>query len=78
LLLLLKTNDCLRAVDKELGAGYNTFVVTARECVKAINRHREQMHHASFKSRVASCRDRLHLEMRLQAMHAYAYVMSSS
>ncbi|WPT16693.1 Putative ABC1 protein [Picochlorum sp. SENEW3] len=78
LLLLLKTNDCLRAVDKELGAGYNTFVVTARECVKAINRHREQMHHASFKSRVGSWRDRLHLEMRLQAMHAYAYVMSLS
>ncbi len=77
LLLLLKTNDCLRAVDKELGAGYNnTFVVTARECVKAINRHREEMHPGSLKSRLASWRDRLHLEMRLQAMHAYSYIMS--
>ena len=30
LLLLLKTNDCLRAVDKELGQAVNTFAITAR------------------------------------------------
>ncbi|GAX83513.1 hypothetical protein CEUSTIGMA_g10938.t1 [Chlamydomonas eustigma] len=36
LLLLLKTNDCLRSVDKELGQPINTFVITARECTRAL------------------------------------------
>ena len=32
MLLLLKTNDCLRSVDAALGQPVNTFVITAR-CV---------------------------------------------
>ena len=41
LLLLLKTNDCLRSVDAELGAGVNTFVETARACENALmEKHR--------------------------------------
>ena len=36
LLLLLKTNDCLRSVDAELGAGINTFIETARACENAL------------------------------------------
>eukprot|EP00798_Chlamydomonas_sp_ICE-L_P012309 gene12309-15472_t len=36
LLLLLKTNDCLRAVDKALGQTVNTFAITARECSRAL------------------------------------------
>ncbi len=36
LLLLLKTNDCLRAVDRALGQPVNTFVITARECSRAL------------------------------------------
>ena len=31
LLLLLKTNDCLRSVDYALGQPVNNFVITARE-----------------------------------------------
>ncbi|GMH41510.1 hypothetical protein BSKO_09420 [Bryopsis sp. KO-2023] len=36
LLLLLKTNDCLRAIDRSLGQPINTFKVTARECTRAL------------------------------------------
>ena len=39
LLLLLKTNDCLRALDRELGAPVSNFVITARECRRAVARH---------------------------------------
>ncbi|KAK9838428.1 hypothetical protein WJX84_000652 [Apatococcus fuscideae] len=34
LLLLLKTNDCLRSVDHALGQNVNTFVITARACTR--------------------------------------------
>ncbi len=40
LLLLLKTNDCLRAVDYALGHPVNTFAITARECSAALARER--------------------------------------
>ncbi len=36
MVLLLKTNDCLRSVDSLLGEKINTFVITARECTKAL------------------------------------------
>ena len=36
LLLLLKTNDCLRSVDMSLGQPVNTLVITARECTRAL------------------------------------------
>ncbi|KAF8067287.1 ABC1 [Scenedesmus sp. PABB004] len=36
LLLLLKTNDCLRSVDLCLGAPVNTFVITAKTCARAL------------------------------------------
>lgn len=35
-LLLLKTNDCLRSVDNALGAPVNTFIIIARECTRAL------------------------------------------
>lgn len=73
LLLLLKTNDCLRSVDKELGAGYNTFMVTARACVHALNADR-QAKHPGIRSRVRSIIERAKLEGRLQAMQAYSFL----
>lgn len=67
LLLLLKTNDCLRAVDKELGAGYNSFIVTAQECTKAINQNR--MHeHPGWKTAIKNGLDFIFLEYRLFVM----------
>jgi aarF domain-containing kinase len=40
LLLLLKTNDCLRAVDTQLGTPINSFIIMARFCTRAINEDR--------------------------------------
>jgi len=45
LLLLLKTNDCLRSVDCCLGQPVNNIVITARECTRAIAE--ERLEHAS-------------------------------
>lgn len=39
-LLLLKTNDCLRAVDARLGSPINTIDVTARECARVLAEER--------------------------------------
>lgn len=36
MLLLLKTNDCLRHADRQLGSPVNSFVLTLRHCVAAI------------------------------------------
>ena len=36
MLLLLKTNDCLRHADRQLGSGINSFLLTLRYCVSAI------------------------------------------
>ena len=76
LLLLLKTNDCLRSVDKELGAGYNTFVVTARECVRTINAE-SQAQRPGWRSKVSGIVERAALEARLQTMSLYSLLFSS-
>lgn len=36
MLLLLKMNDCLRHIDRELGAPVNSSLITAEESVKAL------------------------------------------
>ncbi|KAK9823333.1 hypothetical protein WJX72_001997 [[Myrmecia] bisecta] len=56
LLLLLKTNDCLRSIDFALGQPINTFVITARECTRALGEFRlaEQ---PGWRSRVAVTSD---------------------
>ena len=64
LLLLLKTNDCLRAVDAELGAGVNNYIITARACSSALARHREERS-PGWRSRIASYAERVSLESRL-------------
>lgn len=45
LLLLLKTNDCLRAVDTQLGTPVNSFVIMAGFCTRAINQDRIEVGH---------------------------------
>jgi len=42
MLLLLKTNDCLRAVDSALGQPVNNYMVTARECSRALAERQEE------------------------------------
>jgi aarF domain-containing kinase len=73
LLLLLKTNDNLRAVDVELGAGVNTYLITARECTKALAEHRAaQM--PGWRSFAASWVESIRLESRLLALKTMSVV----
>ncbi|KAK9917077.1 hypothetical protein WJX75_000654 [Coccomyxa subellipsoidea] len=67
LLLLLKTNDCLRTVDSCLGQPVNTFTMTARECTRALNeaRMREQ---PGLRTRIACLADTLGVEARISAL----------
>ena len=46
LLLLLKTNDCLRSVDHALGQAINQFLITAR-CCSGVSLHAGQPPHQS-------------------------------
>ncbi|GJQ10648.1 hypothetical protein GpartN1_g2439.t1 [Galdieria partita] len=79
LLLLLKTNDCLRSVDRALGAPLNTFIITARYCAKAIEQaelRSAAMGHVSerllghFRAR----RDRLAVEFRIFLFRFYIWL----
>ena len=36
MLLLFKTNDCLRHAERQLGVGVNSLLVTLRHCIQAI------------------------------------------
>ncbi len=67
LLLLLKTNDCLRAVDVELGCPINNFVITARECTRALAHDR-----LAGGSGLRMLRP-LHKRVRPRSTHAHAH-----
>ena len=71
ILLLLKTNDNLRALDSQLNAGYNSFIVTARECTRAISEAR-QRENPGWKSFLSTIWARLQLESRLFVMQSVA------
>lgn len=73
LLLLLKTNDCLRAVDAELGAGVNNYIITARACSSALARHREKLH-PGWRSRISSWKERVSLESRLALLSIAVWI----
>lgn len=36
MLLLFKTNDCLRHAERQLGAGVDSFLITLRFCLRAL------------------------------------------
>lgn len=65
LLLLLKTNDCLRAVDTQLGTPINSFVIMARFCTKAINRDRLE-HSNSWRDWFGAAWDTFTMEVRVR------------
>lgn len=82
--LQLKTNDCLRAVDAELGAGFNNYIIMARECSRALLEQQRQQQqaegdqsqhaHRSLKSRLALSVDSLKLECRLLLMSVMSWL----
>eukprot|EP00736_Rhodelphis_marinus_P006729 Rmarinus@m.17469 len=65
LLLLLKTNDCLRCIDGHLGSPMNTFVVTARSAVHALAREKIR-NEPGFRSRVETTWEILSMEWRVR------------
>jgi len=71
LLLLLKTNDCLRAVDIELGAGVNNYLITARECARALAQHRASKV-PGMASALVSKWEGARLELRLAVLNLMA------
>jgi len=71
LLLLLKTNDCLRAVDAELRAGVNNYVIVARECSRALAEHRVATW-PGLATRTYSAVEAIKLEARLAVLRAVA------
>jgi aarF domain-containing kinase len=73
LLLLLKTNDNLRAVDAELGAGVSTYLITARECTKALAERRAAQV-PGWRSFAASWVEMIKLESRLLVLKTMSVV----
>jgi len=72
LLLLLKTNDCLRAVDRSLGQPVNTLIITARECVRALAEQRTQKL-SPLLATFYSFADHMHMELRLAMLRAATF-----
>jgi hypothetical protein len=72
LLLLLKTNDCLRAVDNTLGQPTNTIAITARECTRALA-EREMEQHPGLLTWVGAQAQLLHVEALMLAMSAASW-----
>jgi aarF domain-containing kinase len=66
LLLILKTNDCLRAVDMALGAPVNNFVTVARYTQAALNAERLE-ERPGLATRLAVTLETLKMEARLRA-----------
>ena len=64
MLLLFKTNDCLRHSDRMLGTPVNTFLITAQTCCTAIDRERQRMH-PGLLSWARGLWEWLHLSVRL-------------
>ncbi|KAG2440507.1 hypothetical protein HYH02_010385 [Chlamydomonas schloesseri] len=72
LLLLLKTNDCLRSVDYALGQPVNNFVITARECSAALARERLRGHPGPL-VRLGVAWERLRVETRMLLFEAMVF-----
>lgn len=71
MLLLLKMNDCLRHIDRELGAPVNSSLITAEESVKALLRDELQRRPSSLGRRVRAWWDFCKVELRI---HTYLYI----
>ncbi|BDA50400.1 AarF domain-containing protein kinase 1 [Coccomyxa sp. Obi] len=67
LLLLLKTNDCLRTVDACLGQPVNSFMMTARECTRALNEARMR-ERPGLRTCAACLADVIGVEARIAAL----------
>ncbi|GBG93072.1 hypothetical protein CBR_g58691 [Chara braunii] len=72
LLLLLKTNDCLRATDNALGAPVNTFIIIARECTRALARAKREAEPGSLWLQCMVIMELMGVEVRIFALRFLA------
>lgn len=75
IILLLKTNDCLRAIDTSLGSPMNTFLVTARYCTRAL-REEERKRNPGWGTWLRTAYSATALEVGLQAFQFGAWASS--
>ncbi|MCO5557038.1 hypothetical protein L7F22_010593 [Adiantum nelumboides] len=71
ILLLLKTNDCLRAVDYCLGSSVNSFVIIARVSSRAL----ADLKAHGIQSRLSARLDMLKVEIRLLILQLLEWMM---
>jgi len=72
IILLLKTNDCLRTIDRCLGQVSSSLIITARECTRALAERRS----AKFPFGIGYLSyyvDVVHLEIRLMLLYASTF-----
>jgi hypothetical protein len=62
-----------RAVDLALGSPVNSFVITARECTRALARQR-MAHRPGLLSRIVVARDMLAVELRMSALRLLTWL----
>jgi len=79
MLLLFKANDCLRHIDRRLGAPVNTFLITGETCIEVINAHEKaclaktaQGGSLSVFSRLAVWMQHARIGLRQRAVAAFA------
>jgi hypothetical protein len=71
LLLLLRTDDCLRSLEYRLGVPLNTVATTARACTRA-RWARPPERRLRLRGRVAAALDRAQVELRIRLMGVFA------
>lgn len=71
LLLLLKTNDCLRAVDHALGQPVNTYAITARFCARALAE--EAGERQGVRGRLALWSEQARMELAVAGLRALGW-----
>jgi aarF domain-containing kinase len=71
LILLFKTNDCLRYVDEELGTQFNSHIIMARYCIHTINQDNLKKTNYAFSTRIKNGWQILKLEGKILAFETY-------
>jgi len=80
LLLLLKTNDCLRAIDTQLGTPVNSFLIMSAYCTRAISEDQLRRYPNSWRVWLDSKWDIISMDLRVRfyaLILAFLRVMNS-
>eukprot|EP00743_Colponemidia_sp_Colp-15_P009676 GILK01010587.1.p1 GENE.GILK01010587.1~~GILK01010587.1.p1 ORF type:complete len:564 (-),score=54.98 GILK01010587.1:45-1736(-) len=75
MLLLFKTNDCLRYVDRQLGAPINSYLVMSEYCLRGIRQYHRQTNPGVW-SAIQDFQEQLHLALRVKMFKIYVWLLS--